>query len=193
MAEKIFRRLQERLDKYSLGFPATESGIELEILQELFSEEDAAMFLELTPQLESPESVAERLDRPVNEVAEQLEDMSQRGLLFRLCRGDSCKYGAIAFVHGLMEFQVARLGQRLAEMMEQYVLAFSVKKPDETISHTNCSAGERKIIKCFSTLLNKEYKPQIILVDNVEMHVDTGRHLELVRAMKRCFPDSQIF
>lgn len=132
MAENIFRKLQERLDKYSLGFPATESGIELEILKELFTEEDAAMFLELTPQLESPESVAQRVNRPVNEVAEQLEDMSQRGLLFRLRRGGSCKYGAIAFVHGLMEFQVARLGHRLAEMMEQY--------HDEKF-HTNMTEG----------------------------------------------------
>lgn len=41
MAELIFRELQERLDKYSLGFPATDSGVELEILRELFSEEDA--------------------------------------------------------------------------------------------------------------------------------------------------------
>jgi len=120
MAESIYRELQERLDKYSLGFPATESGTELEILKELFNEEDAAMFLAMAPQLESPESVAARLNRPEDEVAAQLEDMSQRGLLFRLKKGDACRYGAIAFVHGLMEFQVKRLGRKLAGMMEQY-------------------------------------------------------------------------
>ena len=29
MADDIFRELQKRLDGYSLGFPATDSGIEL--------------------------------------------------------------------------------------------------------------------------------------------------------------------
>jgi NAD-dependent dihydropyrimidine dehydrogenase PreA subunit len=121
MTESIYRELQERLDTYSLGFPATESGIEIKILKELFKEDDAAMFLELTPRLESPESVASRIDKPVDGVAAKLEDMSQRGLLFRLKRDDSCRYGAIPFVHGLFEFQVARIDREFAELMEQYL------------------------------------------------------------------------
>ena len=80
-----------------------------------------------------------------------------------------------------------------ADMMRQYVLGFWVKKPDETISHKECSAGERKVIKCFSTLLSKEYIPSVICIDNVEMHVEQGRHINLVQSMKRCFPNSQIF
>ena len=79
------------------------------------------MFLELTPRLEPAESVAERLDRPADAVATQLEDMSRRGLLFRLQRDDSLRYGAIPFVHGLFEFQVARLDPKLAQMVEQYM------------------------------------------------------------------------
>jgi len=82
---------------------------------------------------------------------------------------------------------------RQAEMLRKYVLGFNVLKPDETISHRECSSGERKIIKSFSTLLNKEYMPQIILVDNVAMHVEAGRHIDLINSMKRCFPNSQIF
>lgn len=80
-----------------------------------------------------------------------------------------------------------------ANIMKQYVLGFLVHKPDETITHKECSAGERKIIKCFSTLLNKEYVPSIICIDNVEMHVETGRHINLIESMKKCFPNSQIF
>lgn len=120
MTEGIFRALQERLDEYSLGFPATDIRVELEILQKLFTEEDAAMFLELTPMLESPESIAPRVSRPVADVAAQLEDMAKRGLLFRLQRGDLVKYGAIPFVHGLFEFQVKRLDRDMAELVERY-------------------------------------------------------------------------
>ncbi|MFH1243360.1 MAG: hypothetical protein V1689_13505 [Pseudomonadota bacterium] len=41
MHKQIYRKLQKQLDQYSLGFPATESGVELKILERLFSEEDA--------------------------------------------------------------------------------------------------------------------------------------------------------
>ncbi len=121
MADDIFRKLQKRLDGYSLGFPETDSGIELEILRELFTEEDAGMFLNLTQRLEKPEDVAGRMCRPTDDVAAQLNDMYERGLLFRLKKGDTVRYGAIPFVHGLFEFQVADLDPRMASMMEKYM------------------------------------------------------------------------
>jgi len=78
-------------------------------------------------------------------------------------------------------------------LLKQYILGFVVHKPNEIIRHTECSAGERKIIKTFSTLLNKEYLPSIICVDNVEMHVESGRHIYMIESIKKCFPTSQIF
>jgi len=120
MTDNIFRRLQERLDLFSMGFPATTSGIELKILRYLFSEDDAAMFLALSHSLETPESVAERLGQPLDEVATRLDDMAERGLLFRLKKETGSRYGTIPFVHGLFEFQVKDLKRDLAEMVEQY-------------------------------------------------------------------------
>jgi energy-coupling factor transporter ATP-binding protein EcfA2 len=80
-----------------------------------------------------------------------------------------------------------------AKLLKEYILGFEVIKPHEIISHKECSAGERKIIKSFSTLLSKDYNPQIILIDNIAMHVESGRHLNLIDSIKRCFPNSQIF
>lgn len=80
-----------------------------------------------------------------------------------------------------------------SNLLKEYVLGFLVHKEDETINHNECSAGERKIIKCFSTLLSKEYTPSIILIDNIAMHVEEGRHITLIEKMKECFPNSQIF
>mgnify|MGYP000099498172 CR=1 FL=1 len=120
MSQDIYRNLQERLDYYSLGFPPTESGIELQILKHLFDERDAAMFLELTPMLETPEAVAERTEKPVEEVSRHLEDMAERKLLFRLQKGDTPKYGAVPFVHGLFEFRTKELDKELASLVEQY-------------------------------------------------------------------------
>jgi Na+-translocating ferredoxin:NAD+ oxidoreductase subunit B len=120
MSDTIYHELQKRLDMYSLGFPSTKSGIEISILKRLFTEIDADMFLKMSPSLEEPAAVAARLGRPADEVALQLEDMARQGLLFRLRKGDSVKYGAIPFMHGLMEFHVKQLDKDMCEMMEKY-------------------------------------------------------------------------
>jgi len=120
MQNDIYRQLQEQLDQYSMGFPGTESGIELKILKYLFSEADAQMFTALTPMLETAQAVASRLDRPEPEVAAQLGEMAERGLLFRLNKKGAPRYGAIPFVHGLYEFQVKNLKPDFAEMAKQY-------------------------------------------------------------------------
>lgn len=116
----IYQQLQKQLDQYSMGFPATQSGIEIRILKYLFSEADAKLFTQLTPRLETPETVASRLGRPVAEVASQLDEMAEKGLLFRLNKGGESRYGAIPFVHGLYEFQVKDLKADFAELAKQY-------------------------------------------------------------------------
>ena len=121
MVDDIYRELQKRLDGYSLGFPATDSGIELEILKELFIEEDAGLFLDLSQKLETPKDVARRIGSPPDEIATQLNDMYKRGLLFRLKKGGVVKYGAVPFVYGLFEFQVENLDRRMADLVEKYI------------------------------------------------------------------------
>lgn len=81
--------------------------------------------------------------------------------------------------------------ERLA-LLDQYVLAISIRKPNETISERQCSDGEKKTIKNFTSVLNRDIIPSLILIDNVEMHVEIDRHVKLVRCIEECFPDSQI-
>lgn len=121
MNEDIYRCLQQRLDQYSLGFPKTETGIELLILKKLFTKEDAEMFLKMTPRLENPESVARRIGASEDAVARQLEDMASHGLLFRVRKGTSVQYGAIPFMHGLIEFQVKKLDQEMGMLLKEYL------------------------------------------------------------------------
>jgi len=120
MTENIYRQLQERLDQYSMGFPAAESVIEIKILRYLFSEDNARMFLALTHNLATASSIAKDLNRPATEVASQLEEMTDKGLVFRVKKGVNPKYAAIPFVHGLFEFQVKNIEPELAKMVEEY-------------------------------------------------------------------------
>lgn len=81
---------------------------------------------------------------------------------------------------------------RINNLLQEYVMSFNIKKPEETISHKQCSAGERKIIKTFSTVLNKSVTPNIILIDNAVMHVEVDRHISVLNAIKKCFNRSQV-
>jgi energy-coupling factor transporter ATP-binding protein EcfA2 len=81
---------------------------------------------------------------------------------------------------------------RSLALIDQYVLGLRIEKPGEVITDRQCSDGEKKIIKNFTTLLNHEFIPSIILIDNVEMHVEIDRHMSLIRSIEKCFPDSQV-
>ncbi len=120
MKTNIYQKLQKQLDQYSVGFPSTESGIEMEILRRLFKEEHAEMYLDLSMLLESPQSVAERTGRDADATADLLEEMAKKGLVFRLRRDDGVRYAASAFVVGIYEYQLGRVDRELAEMLERY-------------------------------------------------------------------------
>jgi len=57
MVAAIFNQLREQMDQYSTGFPPTESGVELKILEKLFTEEDAEIYLDLSMLLEASDDL----------------------------------------------------------------------------------------------------------------------------------------
>jgi len=117
----IYRQLQKKLDQFSVGFPETESGVEIKILRKLFSEEDAQVFLKISFMLESSSDIAAKIGLSEAAASEKLEDMAGRGLLFRMRRDGKTYYSAIPFVHGLFEFQVQRLDQEMATLSYQLI------------------------------------------------------------------------
>lgn len=120
MAEEIYEKLRERLDDMATGFPATAEGIEISILEKLFTPADARMFLMLSPMLETPEAVSKRLELPQEETAAHLEDMAGRGLLFRQRKGGEPRYAAVPFVVGIFEFQLNRMDTELVHELDAY-------------------------------------------------------------------------
>ena len=62
MAE-VYEKLRERLDMFPQGFPKTQSGVEIQILEHLFTKEEANIALFLKPYPEPVSVVAERLNR----------------------------------------------------------------------------------------------------------------------------------
>lgn len=116
----IYESLRGRLDDLATGYPVTESGVEIQILRRIFTEEEAAVFIKLSQIPESPEDVAKRLGTQVEEIEPILERMAKKGLLFRSRKGDSVRYSAVPYVVGIFEFQLNRLDREMAREMDDY-------------------------------------------------------------------------
>lgn len=138
MEADVFQKLRKQLDNYAFGYPETKSGVEMEILKLMFTEEEAGMFTQMTAELETPEAIAARLHKPVEAIAARLEDMARKGLLFRRRTGDVAEYCTNPYLHGLYEFQITRLGKKLVKLTGQYI--------NEVYKH-NMARGMRPFIR----------------------------------------------
>jgi len=116
----VYGRLRERLDDFASGFPTTGSGIEIKILKGLFTEDEAELFLKLSPISEAPGDVAKRLDRDLLETTELMERMAKKGLIFRLKKDKTARYGVVPFVPGIYDFQLGTMRQGFARDMQDY-------------------------------------------------------------------------
>jgi len=117
----VYERLRERLDMFPQGFPKTESGVELEILHQLFAPDEAEIMLHLRPFPESVATIAERTRKDKTELGKTLYEMSRRGLIMRYTAPDNeLYYLLIPWVIGIWEFQLNNLTPENIELYEKY-------------------------------------------------------------------------
>lgn len=116
----VYARLRQRMDDLGTGYPATESGVEIRILKKLFTEEEADLFVHLTPMLETPEETANRLEREAGQTAELMNQMAQKGLLFRHQKDDTVQFAPMPYIAGIFDLQVNTMDQDLARAMDEY-------------------------------------------------------------------------
>ncbi|MBI5118276.1 4Fe-4S binding protein [Candidatus Poribacteria bacterium] len=121
MSENVYARLREYLDKMPNGYPATDSGVEIRILKKLFSPEDAEFVMKLTQHPESAREIAKRLGINESKTTEKLENLTRRGLIFRLRKGKSVRYNTVQFLSGIFDFQLPHMDREYAEMIEEYM------------------------------------------------------------------------
>ena len=120
MPVETYRRLQRHLDQFPLGFPQTVSGVEIEILKKLFTIDEAELALFLIPLPEESSDIAKRAGLDESAVAEKLEEMSKKGLVFRMRRHGKVLYNAIGFMIGIYEYSVYQVDEELATLYAQF-------------------------------------------------------------------------
>ena len=122
----IYRKLQQHLDTLPVGFPRTASGVELKILAEIFSVEDAAIALLLSFIPKKFTELSGKLSGmglDADAAAKRLEDMYQRGLLGKSTskHGSAASYRLNMFVIGSYEYQVDRMSREFAANSSRYL------------------------------------------------------------------------
>ena len=120
MSEKAYINLREFLNNFPVGFPETESGVEMKILKRLFTKEDAETVVLLTPIPQVASRIARQNKIDKDELEKNLESMAKRGLIFRVERNGKTYYNASPFMVGIYEYSVNKLDKELAEMYKEY-------------------------------------------------------------------------
>ena len=120
-----YRLLQEHLDKLPIGYPKTNSGVEIRILQLLFTPIEVKVALCLSLGNASVETARNRLDKKFgisyepNKVATLLHDMFMKGSINRSNK-EPFKYSNAMLAIGMFEHQLGDLSKEMMELVHQY-------------------------------------------------------------------------
>ena len=119
---EIYRDLQRHLDRSPVGFPATESGVELRMLQHLLTPEEVKIATQLsTIELEPVKRIHKRVSKSglplsIEELEQKLDHMVYKGtiLAYQEGYGEKRYKNAGVTAGGMIDFQVDRLTPGLA-------------------------------------------------------------------------------
>jgi len=132
MSQNVYKKLAQRLDAIPNGFPETESGVELKLLAKIYTPEEAALASEMRLIPESAEQIARRTRRDPAKTAVLLEEMVRKGQIRAIEEGEQRKFGLMPFAVGVYEFQLGRLDEEFARLMEEYYPIFA----ERLLSHS---------------------------------------------------------
>jgi len=121
---RIYRDLQKHLDRLPISYPATESGVEIRILEHLFTPEEAKIALQLSMIPEPVKRIHKRVKKmgvSIEELEKILERMSDKGTVEVSEKDGETLYGNAMLAVGMYEYQVERLTKDFAKDFLQYL------------------------------------------------------------------------
>src|ERR1035437_7728682 len=121
-SESLYRRLQQHLDRMPVGFPATQSGVEVRILQRLFTPEEAEIALELSAIPEPASTIHKRFKSRMTlaELKHKLGQMGEKGNILAWPIEGEVRYAKLIFAIGMYERQVKKLTPEFERDTRQY-------------------------------------------------------------------------
>ena len=120
--DTLYRRLQQHLDRMPVAFPAAPSGVEIRILERLFTPEEAEIALELSALPETAATIHRRFGSRValEELRGKLEHMAVKGIIRSLPMGREKRFCKMIFAVGMYEGQGRTLTPEFERDSRQY-------------------------------------------------------------------------
>jgi electron transport complex protein RnfB len=130
--DSLYVDLQQHLDKQAVGFPATKSGVELRLLRELFTPEQAVLALQLSVEPRSAREVCDAVKETgfsLEKVANLLKEMTENGAIGQREIDNTDYYFTLPLLVGIVELHAGRATPRFiadfnAYMFEAFGRAF---------------------------------------------------------------------
>ena len=121
MSADSYRKLARNLDALPNRFPETESGVEIRILEHLFSPEEVVIAAELSAEKKSAAEIADLAGVSEKEARSLLKGMVRRQLIL-FSKGESALvYGLMPFVVGFYETSLPVMTEEYAKLFEEYM------------------------------------------------------------------------
>ncbi len=105
-ADKVYVELQQHLDKQAVGFPATKSGVEIRILKELFTPEQASLALHLNYTPQSALDIYNQVKSnsiSLEKVKSLLEEIERNGAICSTLKNGTEHYFTMPLLVGIVE------------------------------------------------------------------------------------------
>ncbi|MCF2140782.1 MAG: 4Fe-4S binding protein [Candidatus Lokiarchaeota archaeon] len=124
---QVYFKLRKRLDQLPIGYPKTESGVEIRILKHLFTPQEAAIAIDLSYLPETADTIYMRIKKRniVNsktDLENILENMAKKGSIVQHITRKGIKiYSIIMLAIGMFEFQVNKLNKSFIQDFQQYL------------------------------------------------------------------------
>jgi len=116
--------LQKHLDKQAVGFPATETGVEIRLLKELFTPAQANLALHLSFEPRNAADIQKRTgssDMSVEEVKSLLDDMVDNGSIGIMEREGVAYYHFMPLLIGIVEWHGSKSTPRFWADFSEYL------------------------------------------------------------------------
>jgi Na+-translocating ferredoxin:NAD+ oxidoreductase subunit B len=107
--DKIYRNLQQHLDKETIGFPESQSGSAVGVLKQMFAPQQAEITTLLTYKLQPLAKIQERaqaMGKSPEETAQLLDQTAARGVIGVRIKDGVRHYKTIPFLIGMLEGSV---------------------------------------------------------------------------------------
>jgi electron transport complex protein RnfB len=117
-----YEKLAATLDKIPNGYPATEDGTHLRILEWIFTPEEAELASQLKLKGETSNEISNRLNISKDRLERLLAVMVSKGQINSwMSKSGGCrKYSLLPFAVGIFEEQLNRMDEDFAQLIEQY-------------------------------------------------------------------------